>query len=162
MKKYKQLFIILNLLLLLSYFAWAVIQKETLLKKGQLVLLELAPVDPRSLMQGDYMQLRYKISEDFDAKGMPKRGYCVVRLDKNGIADGLRFQKHRSPLNPGEQLIEYASSDNRGIHIGAESFFFQEGQSKKYEKAKYGGIKIDSNGNSLLICLFDEHLLKLE
>ncbi|MFX7329222.1 GDYXXLXY domain-containing protein, partial [Acinetobacter baumannii] len=34
-------------------------QKEMLLKEGQLVLLPLAPVDPRSLMQGDYMALRY-------------------------------------------------------------------------------------------------------
>ncbi|MCQ9617884.1 GDYXXLXY domain-containing protein [Paenalcaligenes niemegkensis] len=36
--------------------------KERLLREGQRVVLELAPVDPRSLMQGDYMALRYQIS----------------------------------------------------------------------------------------------------
>lgn len=41
---------------------------------------------------------------------------------------------------------------------GAESFFFQEEHAEKYEKAKYGGVKIDINGNSLLIGLYDEHL----
>ncbi|XOT97907.1 GDYXXLXY domain-containing protein, partial [Alcaligenes pakistanensis] len=30
---------------------------------GQTVLLELAPVDPRSLMQGDYMSLNFALSQ---------------------------------------------------------------------------------------------------
>jgi uncharacterized membrane-anchored protein len=67
-----------------------------------------------------------------------------------------------TPLNQGEQLIEYTSSDRGDINIGSESFFFQEGQAKKYEKAKYGGIKIDKNGNSLLIGLYDEEFKRIE
>jgi uncharacterized membrane-anchored protein len=47
--------ILLNLLLLLGYFNWSALQKEETLAKGRLVLLELAPVAPRSLMQKDYM-----------------------------------------------------------------------------------------------------------
>ena len=57
MKKYSRILIIVNLILLLGYFNWSVYQKEQTLKDGQLVLLQLAPVDPRSLMQGDYMRL---------------------------------------------------------------------------------------------------------
>lgn len=60
MKKYSRILIIVNLILLLGYFNWSVYQKEQTLKDGQLVLLQLAPVDPRSLMQGDYMRLNYK------------------------------------------------------------------------------------------------------
>ena len=60
MKKYSRILIIANLILLLGYFNWSVYQKEQTLKEGQLVLLQLAPVDPRSLMQGDYMRLNYK------------------------------------------------------------------------------------------------------
>jgi uncharacterized membrane-anchored protein len=93
---------------------------------------------------------------------MPKRGYCVVRLDNGGIANKIRFQKDITPLNEGEYIIEYTSSDKWNINIGAESFFFQEGQAEKYEKAKYGGVKIDNYGNSLLIGLYDEQLQKIE
>lgn len=32
----------------------SILDKEKLLSEGQVVYLELAPVDPRSLMQGDY------------------------------------------------------------------------------------------------------------
>ncbi len=162
MKKYKWIIILLNLILLLVYFNHSIVKKEELLKEGQLVLLELAPVDPRSLMQGDYMALRYKISEDMDSESIPKRGYCVVQLDSNGIATKVRFQKDLMPLDESEYLIEYTSPDKWNINIGAESFFFQEGQAEKYEKAKYGGIKIDNKGNSLLIGLYDEQLKNIE
>lgn len=162
MRKYKGFVILLNLILLLVYFNYSVAKKEELLKDGQLVLLALAPVDPRSLIQGDYMALRYKISEDISAADIPKRGYCVVRLDHNGVANKIRFQKDLTPLNDGEHLIEYTSPDEWNVNIGAESFFFQEGQAEKYEKAKYGGVKIDKNGNSLLIGLYDGQLRKIE
>lgn len=162
MKKYKWLIIPLNLVLLLLYFNYSVIKKEDLLKNGQLVLLELSPIDPRSLMQGDYMVLRYKISENINRDTLPKRGYCVVRIDTNGVADRVKFQKDLTLLNDGEYLIGYTLSGWQGVNIGAESFFFQEGQAEKYEKAKYGGIKIDKNGNSLLIGLYDEKQRKIE
>ena len=162
MKKYKWLIILLNLIVLLLYFNYSVFKKEDLLKDGQLVLLELAPVDPRSLIQGDYMALRYKISEDISRNNLPKRGYCVVCIDTNGVADRIQFQEDLKPLYDGEYLIEYTLSGHRRINIGAESFFFQEGQAEKYEMAKYGGVKIDKNGNSLLIGLFDEYQRKIE
>ncbi|HRO76377.1 MAG TPA: GDYXXLXY domain-containing protein [Crocinitomicaceae bacterium] len=164
MKKYSRIIIVLNLALLLLYFNYSVNKKEELLANGQLILLELAPVDPRSLIQGDYMRLRYAISEiNYETrKEMPKRGYCVVTLDSNGKANRVRLQEKLTPLNQGEQLIEYTSSDRGDINIGSESFFFQEGQAKKYEKAKYGGIKIDKNGNSLLIGLYDEEFKRIE
>ena len=57
MKKQSRILIITNLLLLLGYLNWSIYQKEQTLRDGQLVLFELAPVDPRSLMQGDYMYL---------------------------------------------------------------------------------------------------------
>lgn len=162
MNKYKGIIILLNLILLLAYFNYSVAGKEELLKDGQLALLELAPVDPRSLMQGDYMILQYKIAEDVDRDSIPKRGYCVVSLDGMGIASRLRIQEGPDPLNGDEYAIRYTLSGNHRLNIGAESYFFQEGQAEKYGKAKYGGIKIDRNGNSLLTGLYDENLLKIE
>lgn len=162
MKKYKWIIILLNLVALLVYFNYSIMGKEKLLQNGQLVLLELAPVDPRSLMQGDYMSLRYEISQNLDVENMPKRGYCIVQIDNNKVAIRTRFQEKLTPLNESDYPIKYTCTDKWNISIGAESFFFQEGQSEKYEKAKYGGIKIDQQGNSLLIGLYDENQKKIE
>lgn len=162
MKKYKLPLILLNLLVVLVYINYTISRKEQLLQDGQLVLLELAPVDPRSLMQGDYMALRYSISQDLHNDDFPKRGYCVVTLDSSGVAHRVRLQKTTSPKKEGEYLIEYTSPNPWNINIGAESYFFQEGEAEKYENAKYGGVKIDEQGSSLLIGLYDEHRNKIE
>ena len=81
MKKQSRILIITNLLLLLGYLNWSIYQKEQTLRDGQLVLFELAPVDPRSLMQGDYMSLRYR-------EASHRREWCmchVVRKHWRGI-----------------------------------------------------------------------------
>ncbi len=159
MKKIKWILIVLNLIGLLLFFNYAIVSKEKILDEGELVLLELAPVDPRSLMQGDYMRLRYKISsENFSyLDSIPKRGYYVVKLNPNGVTEKVRIQKNKEPLIQGEFLIEYTKG-SWDLNIGAESFFFQEGEGGKYEKAKYGGLKIDTEGNSILVGLYDEEL----
>ncbi|MEN8139196.1 MAG: GDYXXLXY domain-containing protein [Bacteroidota bacterium] len=156
MKNYKKIIILANLLVVLVFFTNSIMKKEELLSEGTLVLLELAPVDPRSLMQGDYMRLRYKISEKVNYDSISKRGYCVVKLDSNKIANRVRIQDDQLPVYDDEYLIEYTNG-NWSINIGAESYFFQEGDAQKYEVAKYGGIKVDKKGNSLLIGLYDEN-----
>jgi uncharacterized membrane-anchored protein len=162
MKKYKWIIILIILIILLGLFNNSILQKEELLTDGQLVLLELAPVDPRSLMQGDYMRLRYAISDNINSDSISKRGFCVVKLEENGIAKKVRIQENKTPINDNEFLIEYTSKKWRNVNIGAESYFFQEGEADKYENAKYGGIKVDSQGNSLLIGLYDENLKRIE
>jgi uncharacterized membrane-anchored protein len=162
MKKYKWIIILINLIILLGLFNNSILQKEELLTDGQLVLLELAPVDPRSLMQGDYMRLRYAISDNINSDSISKRGFCVVKLEENGIAKKVRIQENKTPINDNEFLIGYTSKKWSNINIGAESYFFQEGEAEKYENAKYGGIKVDNQGNSLLIGLYDENRIKIE
>ena len=46
---------------LLAMINWDIVKREAWLAEGEVVRLELAPVDPRSLMQGDYMTLNYQI-----------------------------------------------------------------------------------------------------
>ena len=46
---------------MLAVFNVAIYRNERLLASGETLYLELAPVDPRSLMQGDYMRLRYAV-----------------------------------------------------------------------------------------------------
>lgn len=156
MKKLSLIIIAVNLIGLLIYLNYSIGQKEQILKDGELVLLKLAPVDPRSLMQGDYMQLSYEISQNLILDSIPKRGYVVLRMDKNAVGHRIRYQPSKLPLNSGEILIEYTRPNNWNLNIGSESYFFEEGTGDRYEKAVFGGLKIDGKGNSLLIGLYDK------
>lgn len=155
MNKYIKIIIGLNLVILLIFFNYSVYEKEQLLKNSKLVLLKLRPKDPRSLIQGDYMNLRYQICETgFDYDSIPKSGCFIVSLDSHGVAALKRIQKNADNLKEGEIPLKY-SAQLYPIKIGAESYFFQEGTAKKYEKTWYGGIKVDAKGNSVLIGLYD-------
>lgn len=157
MKKYKWLLIGINGLIVLLFFHYSIYQKETILTRGQLVLLRLAPVDPRSLMQGDYMDLNYEINQTNPEDSVARKGYYVIRLDSGIIATRIRMQEKPTPLSAGEYLLKYAQKTSWRLQIGAESYFFEEGQGGKYEAAAYGGIRIDDKGNSVLIGLYDTH-----
>lgn len=157
MGKIKWLLILLNLIALLLYLGYNILAKEDLKANGKLVLLRLAPVDPRSLMQGDYMDLRYSIADSLSGGNTPKKGFCVVSLDSNGVANLRRAQKGESPLGLGELIVKYNKRDDLGAYLGAESYFFEEGSAQKYQVAMYGGLKVDEHGNSLLDGLYDEH-----
>ena len=158
MKNIRTFIILLNLILILIYVNYGIFSKENTLKDGQLVLLELAPVDPRSLIQGDYMSLRYAMAEDLNSNiSAISKGYCVLALDSNGVGKKIRLQEKTTPIQNGEYLIKYRKRAYKELAIGAESYFFQEGTAEQYEKAKYGGLRIDQKGNSILVGLYDEN-----
>lgn len=164
MKKYSRILILANLVLLLGYFNWSVFKKEQTLKDGQLVLLRLAPVDPRSLMQGDYMRLNYEATSSSSKlidEQTATRGYAILKTDSNLVGQLIRLQNTLTPLNDNEVVIKYKIVDNR-VFLGAESFFFEEGQDTLYQKATYGGLKVDDKGQSLLVGLYDENLQHIQ
>jgi uncharacterized membrane-anchored protein len=64
MRYWRQALLWVGLLLALIVVNRGIAQREAILSDGRVLLLELAPVDPRSLMQGDYMALRFAAAED--------------------------------------------------------------------------------------------------
>ena len=161
MNKLRYTVLWLVLLLILGMTNWSIFENEQLLANGQVVLLKLAPIDPRSLIQGDYMALRYALAGDVDTSDLPNRGRLVIKLDPNNVATFQRLYHPAQPLAPDERLLEYhkrtSGLDWRGesLYIGAESFFFQEGHAEYYDKAAYGELRVTASGQSVLVGLRD-------
>ena len=130
-------------------------QKEQTLTHGRQVFLKLAPIDPRSLMQGDYMRLGYDLANQLRATKLPSDGHLIVQLDAQGIGTKARLADDK-PLAANETLLRYRY--RKGLRLGAESFFFQEGQAAIYEKAKYGELRVDASGDSVLVGLRGDNL----
>lgn len=134
--------------------------RERLATTGRQVFLELAPVDPRSLIQGDYMRLRYAISREAEEQTGERKGLIVVGLDDKRIAHYVRIHNSQTPLAENENLIAYIQRQY-DVFIGPESFFFQEGQAQYYEDAHYAEIRVSDDGDVLLIGLRGENLERL-
>lgn len=137
-----------------------VIQKEQLLATGQLVLLELAPVDPRSLVQGDYMRLRFDISDEVETETNMRDGFIVVRLDSENVARYVRIYDQNTSLAQDELLLRFRQR-TYDVRVGPESFFFQEGTAKYYNNARYGEFRVSKSGDVLLTGLRGEDFEEL-
>jgi uncharacterized membrane-anchored protein len=148
--------VLVGLVLILALFNWSVAKKEALLRDGTTLLIELAPVDPRSLIQGDYMRLEYRIARDLSGHyEWPRDGNIVVTAGADNVAVFVRRHEEGTPLAAGERLLYYRRRGGR-IKIGTDAFFFQEGHAPRYQNAKYGELRVDPSGESLLIGLRDE------
>ena len=161
MRGYQHALLITGVVAVLGYTVWFALDKERILAEGELVLFALAPVDPRSLLQGDYMRLSYEIGDRFDREELPPRGYLVFTRDDRGIATFRRLQVKPEPLDADERIIQFrrrraGSIRNGEIRLGAESYFFEEGTGAKFSDAAYGGMRIDRQGNAVLVGLWDD------
>lgn len=118
--------------------------KERIKTHGERIFLELAPVDPRSLMQGDYMALRFAIADQLSTDAS---GSAALRVDARGVAT----------LDPeprvGGLRIRYRIR-NGAVWLGTNAYFFEEGAAERYNGARYGEFRVDrDSGEAVLVGL---------
>lgn len=158
--RWQQAGIAVSLTLILVVANSAIWQKEKLISTGRPVFIALAPVDPRSLMQGDYMALNFQLPELDDADLAPSRRVKVVaRIDAKGIAV-MRGIEAGKPLAQDEILIELLRT-GRGLRPASDAWYFKEGEADRWTKAKFGEFRIDADGRALLVDLRGPDMEKL-
>ncbi|WP_429150664.1 GDYXXLXY domain-containing protein [Aeromonas veronii] len=155
----RQLALLLSGLAILAGINATVWRYEHAMSSGEVVLLRLAPVDPRSLMQGDYMRLNYEIARELtsrDARTTQNKGSdtLVIRLDAHQVATLVADGKP-DRLASDERLLQVHQSE-RQWQIGPDAYFFEEGTGGQYETARYGEFRLQADGKTLLVGLRDE------
>ena len=164
---------------LFLYSGWAVFSTERAIASGRTVYIELAPVDPRSLIQGDYMRLGYAVPDhinfdhmlDFNNGGeiesiavQSSSGRLVATIDENHVATFIRLATEKDQsgmLAEQEQLVNYSRGLfgwGNQVTIGTDAYFFQEGTAELFEPAEYGEFKIAADGTPILVGLRDADL----
>lgn len=153
-------------LALVNGFIW---QKERLIAEGRRVFVPLAPVDPRSLVQGDYMRLSYDLPgvdwrRRSDAEGQSllwgARPRVAAVLDARGVVTSSRMLGPDEPLPPGAQLIELTPKSG-GWTFVADAWFFREGEMTRWQIAKYGEFRVTPDGRALLVRVVGDDLTPL-
>jgi uncharacterized membrane-anchored protein len=157
-------------LVVLAVLNFGIYRNELFIETAEEVYLELAPVDPRSLMQGDFMRLNYRIVQNLRKEferirsageiEIPAAGKIVVRLDERRVLF-LKGMWNGEPLAENERLLHYSNRGGWRVHVGSESFFFEEGQGKAYQEARYGVFKLGKDGRTILRALADENLVRI-
>lgn len=148
--------------LVLGVANYSIYSREKLLTEGTVVYLKTAPIDPRSLMQGDYMALRFEIGNALRAqlaKTTPADGHVVVALDERRVGSFARVDDG-ALLAANEVRMRYRLRGDQ-VKFATNAFFFQEGDANLYAKAAYGEFRVDAAGESILTALRDAELVRL-
>ncbi|MHC4046947.1 GDYXXLXY domain-containing protein [Bradyrhizobium sp. 23AC] len=131
-----------------------VADRMQILREGHEVTLQTQPVDPRDLLRGDYVVLRYDISQvpagALAGKPADARNPIVfVKLAPNadGLYAAVSVHAEPAPVTAPDVLIRGRVSyscgsnvrtfcDKLTIKYGLESYFVPEGEGKKLEQAR--------------------------
>lgn len=134
-------------------------QKEQVLQQGATVFVELAPVDPRSLMQGDYMTLSFALPPVTDGDA-PQAGFVVATRGESGVATLNRFYDGHGELGADELLIEVKRQGTDYVLV-TDAWFFKEGEGARWNGAKFGEFRVNRDGKAVLVSLRGPNLEQL-
>ncbi|HEY8907533.1 MAG TPA: GDYXXLXY domain-containing protein [Rhodoferax sp.] len=162
-----RLLTLLGALLVLGAVNVAIYGKERIKSSGEVVYLKLAPVDPRSLMQGDYMALHFALVQELE-KSLEQSQSGAVPPPREGevrwasvtlAADHVASLTDTAPASA--LKLRYRIRGGQ-VWLGTNAFFSQEGDAQRFSSARYGEFRVDrSSGEAVLVGLRDEALKAL-
>lgn len=134
--------------------------KEFTMMTGKEVLLETEPVDPRDLFRGDYVILRYPISEIPNLMSYHAGDTIYVNLEyKEPYWKYASVSDKRDP-KPDQVAIKGKITNQRwgsGLRVeyGIESYFVPEGKGRSIERLRNTGdvdalVVVDRFGNAVI------------
>ena len=143
-------------LLLVNGAIW---QKQQLIAHGQRILVELQPVDPRSLMQGDYMALNFVpwMNPATVPPSAGERVKVVAERDARSVTVIKRQYLAGESLAANELLLELTPKAGRWVLV-SDAFYFHEGEAERFAKARYGEFRVMRDGRALLVGVADKDL----
>jgi uncharacterized membrane-anchored protein len=151
-QRWTRIVLIVATLVVFAAVNGSILAKERIRSKGERIFLALAPVDPRSLMQGDYMALRFAIAEQIGAEQIGSEGRfrgpgrASVTVDERGVAT-------LSPAGTGTLHLRYRLRGNQ-VWLGTNAYFFEEGSASRYAQARFGEFRVDRDtGEAVLVGL---------
>jgi len=156
---------ILSALVLCGLILAMIWPRAAILRSGQEVRLEIAPVDPRDLFRGDYVVLAYRIGTvDVPSTTSFTRGqqvFVTLRPDESKKARAVAVSAER-PAATGNDIViagfvtatsvcRLNDAGNRdcklggnavGVRYGLESYFVPQGEGKKIEIMERARLEI--------------------
>lgn len=148
-------------------FVLLIIKHEHHLSHAQSVYVHLQPVDPRSILQGDYMVLNYGLNlHDASDQQIQNQAqlmsYVALDAQQRVIKTSLKAPQDKlQSAKPVQLILKNPKNQLDSLYPAANSFLFAEGLEPCYRNAEYAHLRVKSNGKALLAELLNEKLKPL-
>lgn len=154
----KTLLILIVIVLQFGFLAYQTVSSERLLTTGTSIKLEITPIDPRSMLQGDYVTLNYSIStvpeafeEELDSYSSLSRVKVVLSVDDRGVHVFDRLYRSGEEIGADEIVVNGKASGWRLIYYGIETYFVPEGTGLEVERnARFAYVRVSRDGDAVL------------
>ena len=127
--------------------------REVALRTGAEVVLQTVPVDPRSLLQGDYAILDYEIARlpDWMDGFSEGRTVYVVLQEERDVWTSSSYTEERSRV-AGEVFIKGRIDRIGHADFGIGTYFVPEGTGRIVERAQDVKVvvSVDGDGNAVI------------
>ena len=135
--------------------------KYSVVKTGRTVVLQSVPIDPRDLMRGDFVRIRFAINRldlsrlAADGAPLPPGSVVYVTLKNTGPAwTPVRADAALPALQEDEAVIKGKIRDRNGniiqVDYGIDSYYVAEGKGRPLEREKYWRVKLDRKGHAVI------------
>lgn len=118
----------------LGFLVWTIYEQARLAPgSGESILVRTAPVDPRDLLRGQYMRLRYPFNQASDALDLqPNQTVWVLLRPQSNGEQAFHAPVDYSTTKPtslrsGDVLIRGRAERGRRVVFGIEKYFVPEG-----------------------------------
>jgi uncharacterized membrane-anchored protein len=147
--------IAMGALLVFGSVNYSIYAKERVIRDGEVIYLQLGSVDPRSLMQGDYMALRFLLASQLERSRHATDDLMSLQLDSRRVASIA------APDSTDTLRMHYRMRDGH-VWLGTNAYFFKEGSGAHFAPARYGKFRVDRRtGEAVLVGLCDDQLQDL-
>mgnify|MGYP000034497646 CR=1 FL=1 len=148
--------ILMGALLVLAALDYSIYGKEQIIRSGEPIYLELAPVDPRSIMQGDYMALRFQLVDAIE--GSLSSAPSTANRRAPIVLDDRRIATLAPAGGKSDLLVRYRLRNGR-VWLGTNAYFFEEGSASRFVDARFGEFRVDrASGEAVLVALRDREM----
>ncbi|CFP56948.1 membrane protein [Bordetella pertussis] len=73
------------------------------------------------------------------------------------MARPVRIQEQAAPRDGNEIVLRYRLRAS-GVRLVTNAYFFPEGEQQRYQRARYGEMRVDDRGTGLLVRMLGEDL----
>ncbi len=168
---WKSIVLVITALSTIVYTGMLVVQNRMLRASPDTMFLELAPVDPLSLFQGQYMAIEFSIERDTHELDPDSNSQDTLSRFAVLVLDGDRVGKVSEFLegNPSPEERRVLAGNYKGqnvlflnvdlkrvtgnkyaIVMKQKQFLFQESQQDRYARARYGYFRVSYDGRCSL------------
>lgn len=168
---------VICLIFIFAIIGGLIYQQESILRSGDTVILKTRPVDPRDLLRGEYVILRYEIEtdeqvvqylEDRQQERDPDIQYArsreVVYLKLEEVGGIHQVAQISSQMGESGVWIEGNIQSGRVRFPDLEQYFVPEGAGLPIERLG-SGIHVEvvvKDGESRIIRLLDKNLVEID